>query len=154
MTDALINLGVFNIQSRRLIVGVNLCAADFHLNPGSNQKCAILKGLVDTGATTTIVDYKFVKELSLINTGGKPKEAKLGDSRMMKTTEHYADVTILGNKTDDNETENHPLVSFRILAAENLPQEIIIGMDVISKWSMRWDGPINQVQIRAIREAI
>ena len=146
MPDHSIDLGNFTILQKRLWLKVNICVAASRLSDGGLQKCRPAEGVVDTGATTTVISNKIVKELNLINTSGEGS-ATIASNEKVKTKGHFIDITIKGEKQSQS-IQGLQVIS---LVEGDIPVDILIGMDIISGWSMLWDGEAGIVRIIATK---
>ena len=138
------NLGIFPIINKRLYLKVKIGVACDNSTATTAAQHKTVKGLVDTGATSTVISSQLAETLALMNTGGR-NTVRVGSGEIIETREHFADIIIIGQHYKQ-------LIScLQINSIENLPEELIIGMDIISNWVMLWDGSSNQVQITVVK---
>ena len=102
-----------------------------------------LKGLVDTGATSTFIRRDLANQLGLINVSGPDRENRvfIADGTKMETRDHYVDMVLKGKG-------GSKLIStLRIKSVAKLQTELIIGVDIISTLTMVWHGRDQVVHI-------
>jgi len=111
-------------------------------NPGSVNTAQILAHF-DTGATKTSIDIGLAKQLNLIPTGQSPSHTAAG---LRQATDFVIDLSFPGQTL-------RPFINLQIsscvLANPAMPLKfmMLLGRDVMSHWSIVWDGPSSTVII-------
>ena len=100
-------------------------------------------GLVDTGATKSLLRTEIVEALQLAD-AGQATYMTTANNQQVETPQYSADIVVKG------QNKRQILANYKILAADNLPVEMLIGMDIISTWHMDWHGSKGIVKITAL----
>jgi len=112
------------------------------IDPNSIKTAQILAHF-DTGATKTSIDIELAKELNLIPIGESPSHTAAG---LRQATDFVIDLSFPG-------TNLRPFVNLQIssckLTDPSMPLQfkMLLGRDVMSRWSIVWDGPSSTVII-------
>ena len=132
-------IGEYQITDRELCIPVQVSAAHSVATPESQNKVIQLRGLIDTGATYTILSQVIVKELRLNSIGNG--SIGLANNQFITTQRYLVDIALQG------QAGQQVLKGHLVHSAEQLSDDIIIGMDIISTWYMDWRGPDNIIKI-------
>lgn len=112
------------------------------IDPNSIKTAQILAHF-DTGATKTSIDIELAKELNLIPIGESPSHTAAG---LRQATDFVID---LGFPSTNLRSFVNLQISSCNLSNPSMPLKfkMLLGRDVMSHWSIVWDGPSSTVII-------
>lgn len=132
-------LGEYQVVANRLLVPVQISA---RTAKQSQANSPTLTGLIDTGATCSLIRKDIIEKLQLVHIG-QGGFARTADGQYHPRQEYFANL-IIGDR------KQQTLIDCQVFSIDTLSVEMIIGMNIISTWHLDWHGSTGLVKITAL----
>ena len=132
-------IGEYQITDSELQIPVQVSVTPFDETGKSQSQPMQLRGFIDTGSVYTILHPAIVRELGLMSVG--QSSVKLANKQSIATQQHLVNIVLQGQAGQQILNEH------LVYSMEQLSDDILIGMDIISTWYMDWRGPDNIIKI-------
>lgn len=143
-----LSTGVSRLVNHGVIIPVVVSGVKHYVKNPSEIKSMVVAGLLDTGASPTSIDISLAEMLELVPTGYGTAMTAAGE----QTTPNFAiNVSFRGQELKG--FTNIPVGSSKLpFSIKNKKQQrdrvgILIGRDIMSRWSLFWHGPSSSVFI-------